>query len=128
MGYVIDPSEIPEYFLRTDLVRIIETADGAARVELLAPGHHPKVRVCGAPRIVSLDPGVSVEMTMDLELGDGTDLYTALDTGTTDYEVIDGTRGSTDNIVEAHEGLYANVDAAGTAALVILTVPIESIH
>ena len=128
MGYQIAEDEIPEYFVRCSIVRVIETADGTGRVELLAPGHHPKCRVCRDPRIFSLNPGVSVEMEIDLETSDGTDLYTALDTGTTDYEVVDGTRAAHDNIVEREEGLYANVAAAGTDAAVLLVVDIESVH
>lgn len=123
----IDQDELPEYLVRAPIVKIIETADGVDRFELLAPGHHPKLRVTDC-RIVSLDPAVSVQMQAVLELGDGTDIYTALNTGTTDYEVVDGTRATTDNIVERHEGLYLNVTAAGTAALVLLVANTESIN
>lgn len=122
----IEEDQIPEHYGSNSHVEIVNTGGNAIGQEIIAAGHHPKMRLVHAQFVsmVYADAGHIVTV----EKGDGTDLTIALACATTALNSVDGVP-IVGVVVEKNESVRLLSGSEGGAATVVMVVlRFETIH
>lgn len=122
----IEEDQIPEHYGSYSHVEIVNTGGNAIGQEIIAAGHHPKMRLVHAQYVsmVYADAGHIVT----IEKGDGTDLTTALACSTTALNSVDGVP-IVGVVVEKNEAVrLLSGSEGGATTVVMVALRFETIH
>jgi hypothetical protein len=121
---LIEESEIPEFYSHITLSKGFKTADGTSQIQMVAAGHHPKMRITRAQ--VTVFAG-SVAVAAVIEDGDGNDATSSLSSGTTAFATTEATLVA-GQYFDRNEAVMIKPSAAGTDIYALYIVELESIH
>ena len=126
MVSTIEENQVPEHYGSISHFEIVNTGGNAIGQEIIAPGHHPKMRLVHAQYVPLVYETAGHIIT--IEKGDGTALTVAIACSTTAFNSVDGVpiEGV---VIERNESVRILSGSEGGAATVVgVNLRFETIH